>query len=168
MTRKSYTIVLHPDPRRFNAERKKLTIFKPHDLQSIINVAQPNGGQLLPNEPVLEFRRRNQKQMVDLLRCLGIDPSRPDAWEKGFYLLANYHHGVGHLTWRIPRTNRNAVKWTNAADRTLLMEVATLKTTGLSEQQAIKRIVSDPQRENSFHIVNKIAVVLIPRCKMRK
>jgi hypothetical protein len=106
MTRKSYTIVLHPDPRRFNAERKKLPIFKRHDLQSIFNVAQPDGGQLSPNEPVLELRRRNQKQMVDLLRWLGIDPSQPDAWEKGFFLLAHYHHGVGHLTWRIPRTKQ--------------------------------------------------------------
>ena len=151
MTRKSYSIVQHPDPRKLNATRKRLPKFKPHDLQPILNAARAVEGQSWSDHAVLEIRRRNQKQMADLLRRLGVDPSQPDAWQRGFFLLAFYHHGVGNLTWRIPRTNRNAATWTNAADLNLLREVTTLMAAaGISELQAIKRIVSDPQKRKLF------------------
>ena len=132
----------HPDPRKLNATRKRLPKFKPHDLQPILNAARAVEGQSWSDHAVLEIRRRNQKQMADLLRRLGVDPSQPDAWQRGFFLLAFYHHGVGNLTWRIPRTNKDAATWTNAADLNLLREVTTLMAAaGISELQAIKRII---------------------------
>ena len=137
MTRKSYSIVQHPDPRKLNATRKRLPKFNPHDLQPILNAARAVEGQSWSDHAVLEIRRRNQKQMADLLRRLGVDPSQPDAWQRGFFVLAFYHHGVGNLTWRIPRTNRNAATWTNAADLNLLREVTTLMAAAGIPQQRL-------------------------------
>ena len=93
--------------KEFNAERKNLPIFEPHDLRLLVNETmsgQPDTGVLVA------FRRRNDDQLKNLLRCLGVDPSRPDAWLRGFFLLAYYHHGVGHLAWYSRPTNYECCK----------------------------------------------------------
>ena len=106
MTLKQNRNLLPPDPIKFNAKREGLPKFEPHDLRSIINKARSSADQSGIDEAVvLEIRRRNQRQMLDLLRGLGINPSQPDAYQKGFYWLAFYHHGVGHLAWQCSRTN---------------------------------------------------------------
>jgi hypothetical protein len=96
------------------------------------------------------LRRRNEVQMQKLLRSLGVDPSRPDAWVRGFFLLAYYHHGVGHFAWHPRRTNRNAAKWTPAEDLELLREVIVLKQDGLSERRAIAKIAADSKKMRLF------------------
>jgi hypothetical protein len=171
MTLKQNRNLLPPDPIKFNAKRKGLPKFEPHDLRSIINKARSSADQSGIDEAVvLEIRRRNQRQMLDLLRGLGINPSQPDAYQKGFYWLAFYHHGVGHLAWQRSRTNRNAATWTNGDDLNLLVEVIRLKATGLSELEAIKRIASDrrtnklfPYREQSHRSGSDFSVQKEPK-----
>jgi hypothetical protein len=96
------------------------------------------------------FRRRNDAQMNELLRRLGVDPSRPDAWERGFFHLAFLHHGVGHLTWNPRRTNRNSATWTPTHDLALLREVFVLRQKGLSERAAVGKLASDRKNRQQF------------------
>ena len=102
-------ILLLPEDQRFRAKRKKLPVFKPLDLRSLVREAKKSGDSKVA--VLQEFRRRNEMQMAKLLHCLGLDRSQPDAWQKGFFLLAHYYHGVGHIAWYQRRTNRNAATW---------------------------------------------------------
>jgi hypothetical protein len=152
MTRKERIQILvgHTD-QHIKAQCKKLPLFEPHDLRSVISEAQASEADSGPDQAVvLALRRRNQLQLIDLLRRLGIDPSQSDAFKKGFLQLALNHYGVGRLAWHRPRTNRNAAIWTANDDLNLLMEVTRLKAIGLSELQAIQKIASNPQTRRLF------------------
>jgi hypothetical protein len=85
-----------------------------------------------------------------LLRRLEIDASKPDAWQRGFFRLANLHHGVGQLAWYPRRINRNASTWTSDDDLALLREVMILQQQGLSERRAVKKLVADPKKRKLF------------------
>jgi hypothetical protein len=140
-------VLLLPPNREIEARRKKLPIFEAHDLRSLL--AEAKARQLVDGDDaavLAALRRRNEVQMQKLLRALGVDPSRPDAWARGFFLLAHYHHGVGHLAWYPRRTNRNAAKWTPAQDLELLREVIMLTRDGLSKRRAIAKIAADPKK----------------------
>ncbi len=153
--RKRHSKILLPlSEEKLKAERKRLPIFKPHDLRSLVNEAQ--AGQ--PDADagfVVALRRRNSDQMKDLLRCLGVDPSQPDAWARGFFLLTHYHDGVGHLARYPRRTNKNAAKWTTTHDLDLLREVFLLKERGLSERSAIKKLAADRKKRQLFPYRNQ-------------
>ena len=148
--RKKQILLLPPD-REVEARRKKLPIFEAHDLRSLL--AEAKASQHVDGDDVAvlaALRRRNEVQMQKLLRALGVDPSRPDAWARGFFLLAHYHHGVGQLAWYPRRTNRNAAKWTRAQDLELLREVIMLTRDGLSQRRAIAKIAADPRKMRLF------------------
>src|SRR5262245_41078455 len=105
-------VLLLPPDREVEARRKKLPIFEPHDLRSLLAEAKASQHVDGDDAAVLAaLRRRNEVQMQKLLRALGVDPSRSDAWARGFFLLAHFHHWVGHLAWYPQRINRNAAKW---------------------------------------------------------
>jgi hypothetical protein len=70
-------------------------VFDAHDLRLLISEAKTHDKADLDTAFLLAFRRRNDTPMKDLLRRLGADPSRADAWERGFLHLAFLHHGVG-------------------------------------------------------------------------
>ena len=124
--RQSKISLLRTD-QEIRAERKKLPIFKARNLRS--SIAEANANQSVGGDFAIltAFRRRNTIQMEDLLRRLGVDPSQPDAWLRGFLLLAHYHHGVANLGWYPRRTNRNAATWTPAHDFAILREVEMLR-----------------------------------------
>jgi Tripartite tricarboxylate transporter family receptor len=88
--------------------------------------------------------------MKELLRCLGIDASKADAWQRGFFRLGNLHHGVGQFAWYPRRTNKNASTWTSDHDLALLREVMILRQQGLSERRAVKKLVADPKKRELF------------------
>lgn len=149
MARKSKKRI--PPDRWVEAKRKKLPVFKAHDLRSVL--AEAKTSQHVEGEDIAvlaALRRRNEVQMQRLLRALGVDPSRPDAWARGFFLLAHYHHGVGQLAWRPRRTNANAAKWTPAQDLELLREVIMLTRDGLSQRGAIAKIAANPIKMRLF------------------
>jgi hypothetical protein len=148
--RKKQILLLPPD-REIGGRRKKLPVFKPHDLRSLL--AEAKASENVDGDDiavVVAFRRQNAIQMQRLLLCLGVDPSQPNAWEKGFFLLAHYHHGVGQLAWYPRRTNKNAAKWAQAQDLELLREVITLTQDGLSQRRAIAKIAADPEKMRLF------------------
>jgi hypothetical protein len=141
---------LFPPDQQIAAIRKKLPIYKPHDLRSLLAEAKanqnPDGDDI---GLAAAFLRRNGVQMEDLLRRLGIDPSQPNAWQQGCQL-AVCHHRVGHVAWYPRRTNRNAARWTPDHDYELLREVTVLKAKGLSERRAIAKIAADPKSRKLF------------------
>jgi hypothetical protein len=143
-------ILLFPTDQQLKIARNKLPRLKPHDLRSLINEAQANNKVVLNTAVLGVLRRRNDIQMKELLRCLGVDPLGPDAWQRGFFLLAAFHHGVGHLAWYPHRTNRNAATWTSSHDLALLREVMTLRERGVSERNAVKKLAADPQKRQLF------------------
>ena len=152
MARKERVRILvgHTDE-HIKAQCKKLLLFEPHDLRSLISEARAGGGDTgLEQGVVSALKERNQRQMVDLLCRLGIDPSQPDSWQKGFLRLAYYHYGIGRLAWQPLRTNRRAATWTPCDDLNFIMEVTKLKANGSSELKAIKRILSDPRTRELF------------------
>jgi hypothetical protein len=144
LSSKRASILLFPKAADQVADRKKLPKFKPHDLRALFVEARAADETGL----VQALRRRNQDQMTNLLRALGIDPSSPDSYKRGFFLLAHYWHGVGQVAWYPRRTNRNAARWAPEHDWALLMEVARLMGKSLSELAACKRIASDPKLKN--------------------
>ena len=66
------------------------------------------------------------------------------------FFLAHYHHGVGFIAWHPRRTNRNAATWEVDHDVALLHEVVVLRSKGLSERLAIKRIAADRKKRHLF------------------
>ena len=141
-------IALFPGNQRFKAKRKKLPVFKPLDVRSLIRDAGNSDGAEFAL--LTAFRRRNEIQMEELLRHLGLDRSHPDAWQKGFLHLAHYHHGVGHIAWYPQRTNRNAATWRMEHDFVLVQQVAMLTRKGLSERRAIKALAADRKKRQLF------------------
>ena len=143
-------ILLFPKENEVRSARRKLPVFKPHDLRSLVSEAKTNGNTDIDTAFLLTFRRRNDAQMQDLLRRLGVNPARSDAWQRGFFHLANLHHGVGHLAWYPHRTNRNSATWTSSHDLALLREVFLLRQQGLSERAAVKKLATDPKKRQLF------------------
>jgi hypothetical protein len=143
-------ISLFPKDQEVKSARRKLRRFDPHDLRSLITEAKTNDKADVDTAFFLAFRRRNDTQMKELLRRLGVDASRSDAWERGFFHLAFLHHGVGHLAWYPHRTNRNSATWTAAHDLALLREVTVLRQKGLSERRAVKKLAADPKKRELF------------------
>jgi hypothetical protein len=139
-------IPLFPKDHEVKRARRKLPVFDPQDVGSLLAEAKTNDKADVDIAFLLVFRRRNGAQMKELLRRLGVDPSRPDAWERGFFHLARLHHGVGRLAWYHRRTNRNSATWTEAHELALLREVFLLRQQGLSERAAVKRLASDPKK----------------------
>jgi hypothetical protein len=138
------------DHHEVKSARHKLPVFDPHDLRSLITEAKTNDTTDVDAAFFLAFRRRNDAQMKKLLRHLGVDPSSSDAWERGFFRLAFFHHGVGHLAWYPRRTNRNSATWTPAHDLALVREVIVLRQRGLSERRAVKKLAADPKKRKLF------------------
>jgi hypothetical protein len=149
--RKQRSIIpLLPKDHEVKSARRKLPVFDAHDLRSLITEAKRNDQGDMDTTFLFAFRRRNDTQMKDLLRRLGVDPSRADAWERGFFHLAFLHHGVGHLAWYPRRTNRNSASWTPTHDLALLREVTLLGQKGLSERAAVKKLASDRKKRPQF------------------
>jgi hypothetical protein len=143
-------IPLLPKEHWVRSARRKLPVFKPHDVRSLVSEAKTNGNTDIDTAFLLAFRRRNDAQMKDLLRGPGVDPARSDAWQRGFFHMAFLHHGVGHLAWFPNRTNRNSATWTSSHDLALLREVFLLRGRGLSERAAVKKLASDPKKRQLF------------------
>ena len=148
--RKKRKILLSPKDHEVQKVRRKLPVFDPHDLRSLITEAKTNDNADIDTAFLLAFRRRNEIQMKALLRGLGVDPLRSDAWERGFFCLALLHHGVGHLAWYPRRTNRNSATWTPSHDYALLQEIFVLRQGGLSERAAVKKLAADPKKRELF------------------
>jgi len=147
MAKQRKRILLFPNGQSIKARRKRLPVFEPHDLRSLMSEAKGKSDDFAD---LRALRRRNELQMKELLERLGLDPTLPDAWQRGFFFLAHYHHGVGCIAWYPRRTNRNAVTWQVDHDIALLHEVAILKSDGLSERRAIKRIAADRKKRHLF------------------
>jgi hypothetical protein len=143
--------VLGHSDERIKAHCKNVRLFEPHDLHSLISEARASGSDSEREiSVVLAIKGRNQLQMVDLLRQLGIDPSQSDAWQRGFLRLAYLHYGVGRLALHRARTNKNAATWRASHDLRFLEEVTKLTGTGKSESQAIREIVANPKTRRLF------------------
>src|ERR1700730_10175522 len=148
--RKKRKILLSPKDHEVQKVRRKLPVFDPHDLRSLITEAKTNDNADIDTAFLLAFRRRNEIQMKALLRGLGVDPVRSDAWERGFFCLALLHHGVGHLAWYPRRTNRNSATWTPSHDYALLQEIFVLRQGGLSERTAVQKLAADKTKRELF------------------
>jgi hypothetical protein len=145
------SILLIPTKQQLLESRQKLPVFEPHDLRSLVVEAKSDGQVDFATAFLRALRRRNQQQLESLLRNLGIDPSRPDAWKVGFLLLASYHHGAGQLAWFRRRTNANSATWKPDHDLALLREVITLMSReGLSESRAVEHLAKDARKRALF------------------
>ncbi len=71
-------ISLFPKDHEVEGARRKLPVFDPQDLRSLITEAKTNDKADVDTAFLLAFRRRNDTQMKELLRRLGVDPSRSD------------------------------------------------------------------------------------------
>src|SRR5690348_14600311 len=123
MAKQRKRILLFPNGQSMKAGRKRLPVFEPHDLRSLLSEAKENADDFAV---LRAFRRRNELQIKELLKRLGLDPTRPDVWQRGFLYLAHYQHGVGCIAWYPRRTNKNAVTWRLDHDIALLHEVGIL------------------------------------------
>jgi hypothetical protein len=138
--------VFLPDSKKLKAKRKSLPRFDPLELAELSKRPPAH------DDPEDHFarlarivQRETNHQMLELLRRLGVDEEQPDAWRKGFFWLAYYHHRVGHFVYYRSKKHRNAAKWTEEHDLALLSETMKLRATGLSELAAVKKIASHPE-----------------------
>jgi hypothetical protein len=148
--RERSSIQLLGDEQKFETGRRKLPRFEPHDFRSLIEEAKTDEKLDSDHAFLRAFRRRNEVQIDTLLKCLGLNPSDPDAWKKGFFLLGMYHHGVARIAWSSKRTNRNAATWSCKDDLTLFKEVMAAKSSGLSERKAVRKIAKDRAKREIF------------------
>jgi hypothetical protein len=142
-------ILLPADDQQRKAKRRKLPVFEAQDLRSLIKEAKASSNDGA-NAFLFAFRRRIALQMNELLRHLDVDPSQPNAWERGFLLLAHYHHGAGRLGWYPRRSNRNAATWRVDHDYALIREVAIFNGRGLSDRNAIAKLAADRKKRQLF------------------
>ena len=110
------SVQIYPDAEAMEKLKARLPTFPAHDVTGIL--------RLPTSEAKLEADRVTASvingQLDELLKALGIDPSTPDAWRKGFQTLAAIHYGTGHFTFDRPiPPNRNAAKWTPQHDELL-------------------------------------------------
>jgi hypothetical protein len=138
--------LIFPTDQQLKIAREKLPVFEPHDVGSLIREAKKRN----KGDVDKEFRQYTEIQCKGLLQSLGVDPSRPDSWRRGFILLAVYHHGVGHLALGRRRTNRNSATWTSDHDVALLREVMILRSEGYSKRGAVKKLAADPEKQQLF------------------
>jgi hypothetical protein len=82
MANRRKRIVLFPNDQSTKARRKRLAVFEPHDLRSLISEAKEKSDDFAD---LRALRRRNELQMKELLKRLGLDPTLPDAWQRGFF-----------------------------------------------------------------------------------
>jgi hypothetical protein len=151
MRKKRMHILLGHTDEHIKAYCNQVPLFEPHDLRSLTSEARASGGASEREKAFLmAIKERNQVQIIDLFRQLDIDPSRSDAWQRGFLRLACRHYGVGRLALHHIRTNRNAVTWAPVDDLRLLEEVTKAMTSGKSERQAIKQIIANPKTRRLF------------------
>ena len=80
--RRKRILLLPNNDQSIKARRKRLPVFEPHDLRSLISEAKGKSDDLAVLRAV---RRRNELQMKELLKRLGLDPTLPDAWQRGFF-----------------------------------------------------------------------------------
>jgi hypothetical protein len=140
-----------PPDKVIAAKRKQLPRFEPDDLRSLVNEARSATGQS-DFDPafVMALRQRNNNQLGQLLRALNVDQSKPDAWERAFFLLALIHHGVGHFAWYPRKTNKNAAMWSVDHDVVLIKEIFTLRKRGFSDRRAVEKLALDPSKRTLF------------------
>jgi hypothetical protein len=95
-------------------------------------------------------------QLDDLLRALGLTRSTPDAWRKGFQLLAMIHHGTAHFFYDRPRKpNRNATKWRAEHDRLLYTFVNDFEKEGVFPTVALRAIAKDQKKWSRLPLSSK-------------
>jgi hypothetical protein len=94
-------------------------------------------------------------ELERLLIALGLDPASPAAWRDGFLLLAAMHHDVG----KPRRTNKNAEKLCSDDDMILLREIIQLRGRGLTREQAINALASDPSKAHLFRFKAMSSIV---------
>lgn len=143
---------LIPDPEALEKWRRKLPHFRPHDLTVLLSETRSQGlsGKKLDEAVVLRMRQINDAQLKQLVSALGVESVHSDFWQRAFFLLAHLHHGVGHLSVRPKKTNRNAAVWTLDHDQLLIREMLILKSQGLSDRKAIEKLASDSRKGKLF------------------
>jgi hypothetical protein len=130
----------------------RLSQFEAHKLADILQEAEATSGQKDFNvDAILNLRRRNDRQLEQLLQELHVDPADPDAWQKAFFLLAAIHHGVGGLSMtRKRQKNKNAAKWTPEQDLIFYQMMQVLLLDGRSERDAVRTIATEKARWEKF------------------
>jgi hypothetical protein len=135
-------VLLFPQPDQIARFRKRLPRF------ASLPVRDLNGGD------ILDVRRKIDEQLAQLLGSMGIHPTEPNAWRRGFFMLANMHCGVGHLVWQPCKTNKNAAKLSSNDDWALFSAVMSMRRDGFSERAAIKALArtlaGDPDKQRLF------------------
>jgi hypothetical protein len=131
--------------------RKGLPKFKPHDLRELVRKPQADKNAKTREAAFIDvLRSENDKQLLQLLRSMGLDETSPNAWQRAFFLLATMYCGIGHLAWRPVPTNKNASKWRSTHDLTLIHEMIRLTGSGLSERAALKALAGNPRKRQLF------------------
>jgi hypothetical protein len=138
-------ILLIPGPEEVENQRRRLPCFPPHDLNGLLSEAESQGlsGKERDDAVILRMRKINLEQIAQLGRALGVDPAAPDFWRRGFLALAGLHHGIGHISVRPKKTNRNSATWTTDHDLLLIREMCALRSQGLSDRKAIEQLSKD-------------------------
>ena len=149
--KKSRAVLFFPAANQLEQFRKRLQKFKPHDFATLVRQSRADGNTEAPGVALIDILRpENSRQLVQLLQAMGVDPTRPDAWQVGFFMLAHVHHSVGHLAWRPPKTNKNASKWRTEHDLVLINEMIRLSDRGFSERAALNELVSNRAKHKLF------------------
>ncbi|MGB8738914.1 MAG: hypothetical protein WCD52_01295 [Xanthobacteraceae bacterium] len=148
--KKSQRVLLLPSINQLRTRRRKLPAFPAIDLQALVGDAQGQGTDDEDKALLTNYRALCDEQASRLLRDLGLDPADSMAWQKGFYLLAFWDRGLGHVAWSPQRTNRNASRWTHTHNLSLLMEVAARTAAGLSQRKAVRQLARDPVKRKLF------------------
>jgi hypothetical protein len=136
-------IQIHPDAEALEKLKAGLPKFEAHDVTGILQLPADEAKK----EAVRVTASVINGQLDELLKALGVDRFRTDAWRRGFELLAKIHYGTGCFTFNQPAPpNRNAAKRSPELDRLLYEFVKELKKKDVEQTTALRMIAKDPKK----------------------
>jgi hypothetical protein len=121
----------------------------PHELRVEAERIADREGLEVGHAMWVALHKLERRQVEQLLKSLGCDPSTPD-WESAFFKLARHCCNVGQIRRARGGSSGTNKKWTFEHEFILLMEVHRLTRDGSSERAAIKQISKDRAYDQVF------------------
>jgi hypothetical protein len=143
------SVQIYPDAQELEKLKARLRTFPPHDVTSIFTLPTSEANQEADRVTASVING----QLDELLKALGIDPTTPDAWRRGFQLLAMIHYRTGHFTYVNARQRKRGTSKSIIQQDRLLHELMNEHMRrGLKPTQALREIAKDSEKEKLLRL----------------
>ena len=130
---------------------RRLRRFPPHDGAEIAEEALKTASdrRQVFAEMVRIWKRRNDEQIQQVLKALGLD-EQPVDFERAFRRLINVQFGASHIQIDGPATNRSAALWTEKQEAEFRAEMERRNQQSYSDAKAVRELAKDKNAQGRF------------------